>query len=94
MPSDATLRSPIHTPVQPALRAPEPEVGADADQRLLEVAQVEVQVALVAREREDRVADELARPVVGDVAAALDLEDGDVAGGDDVGAATTAAARA
>jgi hypothetical protein len=38
-----------------------------------------VQVLLVLAEVEDRISDELARPVVGDVAAALDLEDLDAA---------------
>ena len=45
-----------------------------ADQGLLHLPQVPVQVQLVALEIEDRVADELAGPMEGDIAASLDLE--------------------
>ena len=60
-------------------RPREPEPRQRLDQRLLEVAQVDVQIALVLAQQEDRVADELAGAVVGDVAAALDLEERRVA---------------
>ena len=53
-----------------------PKPASVSDERLLEVAQVDVQVALVLAQQEDRVADELAGAVVRDVAAALDLESG------------------
>ena len=75
-PIDASLRSAaaFQTPVHPALRVPdETEARERADDRLLEVAQVDVQVALGVAQQEDRVADELAGAVIGDVAAALDL---------------------
>ena len=53
--------------------------GAEcADQRLLEVAAVALHVLAVAGEVEDRVADELARPVVGRLAAAVGLDDLDL----------------
>ena len=49
------------------------ERGQRVDQRRLELAQVPVQVLPVLAQVEDRIADQLARPVVGHVAAALDL---------------------
>ena len=49
-----------------------------ADQRLFEVAAVALDVLAVPREIEDRVADELARPVVGRLSAAIGLDDLDV----------------
>ena len=64
-----------------------PKRGQRADDPLLEVAQVAVQVALALAEPEDGVDDELAGAVVGDVAAALDLDHLDVAGSQQVGRA-------
>ena len=49
-----------------------------ADQRLLEVAAVALHVLAVPRQVEDRVADELAGPVVGGLAAAVGLDDLDL----------------
>ena len=48
------------------------------DQRLLEVAHVLLHVAAVPLQVEDRIADELARPVEGRLAAAVRLDDLDV----------------
>jgi hypothetical protein len=59
----------------------EAERAEAVDQNLLEEAQVGVQV-LVRGERDDRVADELARAVVGDVAAAVGLHDFDALAGE------------
>src|SRR5438309_10206806 len=61
---------------EPARR--DPEVGEGVDQATLEVAQVETDIRLAA-EVEDRIADQLPRSMVGDVAAAIDLEAGDAA---------------
>ena len=60
-------------PVDPL--ALEPERRDRADQRLLEVAHVLLHVAAVPLQVEDRVADELARPVEGRLAAAVGLDD-------------------
>ena len=74
MPMLAILRPAVHTPVSPGCRsAAEPERAQRGDERRLELAQVPVQVLPVLPEVEDRVADELARAVVGHVPAALDL---------------------
>src|SRR2546430_5437234 len=51
------------------------EPGERVDQGLLERAQVPMQVAAVAAQVQDGIADELPRAVEGDIAAALDLED-------------------
>ena len=80
-PIDASLRSrrvPDAGPSRLARRL-DAEARQRADERLLEVAQIDVQVALVVAQQEDRVADELPGAVVGDVAAALDLEERRVA---------------
>jgi hypothetical protein len=59
--------------------------GADCpDDRLLEVADVALHVAAVAVEIEDRVADELARPVVGGLPAAVGLDHLHLGSGGDV----------
>ena len=50
------------------------------DQRLLECAEVPVQVLLVCAKIENRIADQLARAVKRDVAAALDLKHLDASG--------------
>src|SRR5439155_1783352 len=50
------------------------EPGERVDQGLLERAQVPMQVAAVAAQVQDGIADELPRAVEGDIAAALDLE--------------------
>src|SRR5439155_2315669 len=54
------------------------EVGEGVDQANLEVAQVEADVRCGAQ-IEDRIADQLAGTVIGDVAAAIDLEARDAA---------------
>ena len=75
-PIDAILRPPVHTPVG---RSP-PPCAAHAlarerrDDRALERAQVADHVA----DPHDRVADELARAVVGHAAAAVDVDDLDL----------------
>ena len=56
-----------------------PKVAERADQRLLDLPQIPVQIALVALEIDDRIADELPGPVERDVAATLDLEQLDAA---------------
>ena len=73
------------TPVRPSIRvACEVEGGDRSDDRLLEVAHVALDVAPVAVEVEDRVADELAGPVEGRLAAAVGLDDLDLGPGGDV----------
>ena len=63
-----------HTPLRPSTRpASTPEVGADADQRLLDAAHVRDDVDR-AGQPHDRVADELPRAVPGDLAAAVDVD--------------------
>jgi hypothetical protein len=57
---------------------PEVERGEREDERLLEVAAVLLNVLPVPPQVEDRVADELARPVVRGLAAAVRLADLDV----------------
>ena len=54
-------------------------VGQGADQHLLEVADVAPDVPPVGAEVDDRIADELPRAVVGDLAAAIALGDLDAA---------------
>ena len=81
MPIDAIFRGgevepDAGQPVDP--RALELERGQRPDQRLLQVAAVLPHVAAVAVEVEDRVADELARPVEGGLAAAVGLDDLDL----------------
>jgi len=49
-------------------------VGERVDQRFLDLSQVPVQILLVALEIDDRISDELAGSVEGDVSSALDLE--------------------
>ena len=59
-PIAASLSSPTHTPVRPVTRpASTPKSASGADQHLLEVAHVAVDVAALRLEVEDRVADEL-----------------------------------
>ena len=72
------LRGPVDPHARVAVepgRTGEPEVGQRVDQHLLDRAHVGDGVghaaAPLAGHRQDRVADELARPVVGDVAAAV-----------------------
>ena len=55
------------------------EVGRRPDQHLFEVAHVAVHVAAIRPQIDDRIADELAGTVVGDVAAAARLEQLDAA---------------
>ncbi len=78
---------------------PDAELGARPDERVLERAneRTDEQAALV--ERHDRIGHQLARAVVGDLAAALDADDGDPASvqvgraGEDVGRIAVAAQR-
>ncbi len=73
-----------HTPVLPGSRPAEGTpalIGARGDHGLLEVAQEAVEVALAVAEEQDRIRDELAGAVIGDVAAALELDHLDMAGG-------------
>ena len=55
----------------------EPKLAEDADEHFLEVAQVAVQITAVGLQVENRVADELTRPVIGNVATAARLEEFD-----------------
>src|SRR5205814_10489351 len=52
----------------------DPVVAADANHRLFQVAHVAVHVAPIGIQIEDRVTDDLSRPVIGDVSAAAGLE--------------------
>jgi hypothetical protein len=75
----AILRGPSQMPVLPSRRAAaRPKVPAVLIRTLLEQAQVGVQV-LAGGEIDDRVTDDLPGAVVGDVAAAVGLEDRDAA---------------
>ena len=81
MPSAAILRSgPPVVGAQPDAAAPghpgggDAEVRADADQRLLDAADVVDDLDVVGQ-RDDRVADQLAGAVEGDLAAAVDVDD-------------------
>ncbi len=68
----------IQTPVRPSIRVPSRSNGAErADQRLLEVADVLLEILAVALEVEDRIADELPRPVERRLATAVGLDDVD-----------------
>ena len=72
-------------PVSPSIRvARDAERQERADQRLLQVAAVALHVLAVPRQVEDRVADELAGPVVGRLAAAVGLDDLDLGAVGDV----------
>ena len=63
-------------PGQPGSPVPlDGELGQRANDGLLKAAQIEVHVTLIFAQEQDGVAAELARPVVGHVAPALDLED-------------------
>ena len=67
------------TPVRPSILVASTSKAADGtDEGLLEVAAVPLDVASVAVQVEDRVADELAGPVEGRLAAAIGLDDLDV----------------
>ena len=55
--------------------------GADKNDNLFQFPQVFVDVCEVAIEVEDRIGDELPRPVVGDVAAPVDLDEFGIDGG-------------
>ena len=74
-PTAATFSSPTHTPGQPGLRpASTPRSASTATRTASSAADVRDDVALARPplgERDDRVADELARSVVGDVPAAV-----------------------
>jgi hypothetical protein len=71
----ATLVGP-HPHTAAALDPPgrQAEAGADLDERVLEAADVRDDVHRVGQ-RDDRVADQLARPVPGDLAAAVHVDD-------------------
>ena len=81
MPMAATLRSgpcpsaSTHTPLRPSTRVGrDAELGADVDEQLLQPAHVRDDVDRLGQPH-DRVADELARTVPGDLAAAVDVDD-------------------
>jgi len=84
-----------HPHAREAVDAPRgnPVIGGRANENLLEIADVAVHVAAVRGEVEDRVAHDLAGPVVGDVAAALDLEERHVGGREHVSGRARAAAQ-
>src|SRR6266576_2168754 len=69
------------------------QAGERVDQRLLQGAEIPVEIRLVAGQVDDRVADQLTRPVEGHVAAALDLEDLDAVAVDEVVRVCVAAQR-
>ena len=80
-------------PVSPSIRVAATPSGSERpDQRLLEVAAVALHVLAVPRQVEDRVADELARAVVGGLAAAVGLDDLDLGAVGDVQLARLGAA--
>src|SRR5207237_8189304 len=56
----------------------DPEVGENVDQTALEVAQVEADIGCWTQ-IDDRIADQLAGTVIGDIPAAIDVETGDAA---------------
>ena len=92
---DLARRPVSQTPVRPVDPLAGDADGASvADQCLLQVADVALDVAAVPVQVEDRVADELARPMEGRLAAAVGLDDLDVRAGGDVqlGASVGAAA--
>ncbi len=75
-PMAPTFSSPTQVPVSPAMRAGrDAVVGTGPDHDLLEVPDVAVDVAPVGGEVEDRVAHDLPRAVIGDVAAPARLEE-------------------
>ena len=85
------FRSPTHAPLKPGDAAGMHPVGrTQADHHRLEIAHVAMDVLSIRLEVEDRIADQLSRAVIGDVAAASGLDDLDAArgqrlgGGDDV----------
>ena len=85
---DAILRvpPPTQTPVLPVTAHAFDAVARQGpDHALLEVAQEPVQVALAVLEQQNGIGHDLPGAVVGDVAAALDLDDLDLAGGGEVG---------
>jgi hypothetical protein len=73
-----------HADAAPAARSLDAEIGQGADHHLLQPPDMPVQVLLGADVGDD-VADELARPVVGHLAAAAAGEDGDGLAVDDAG---------
>src|SRR6476659_4542793 len=58
----------------------EPVIGGGSDERFLEVPHIAVDIAAIRLEVENRVSDDLAGAVVGDVAAAAGLMELDLAG--------------
>src|SRR5439155_11124876 len=85
--ADASLSASQHADVAGVARDRDPELRQRVDQGLLERAQVPVQVHAVPGEVENRVTDELAGAVVGDVAAPLHREHVDPLGPEQVGLA-------
>ena len=79
--ADPDAGQPWHAPGVDAV------VGRDANQHLLEIAHVAMHVAAIGLQVEDRIADDLAGAVVGDVAAAPGLVDLDAARRQRVGVA-------
>jgi hypothetical protein len=87
---DADRRDLPRRPLEPHARQPvdarraDAERGDRANERLLEIAAVALHVLPVPGEVENRVADELPRPVVGRLPAAVRLDDRDVGAVGDV----------
>ena len=75
MPIDAILRSATHTPVRPSAAGPRCRTRQREDERFLQGAKVNVQIAPAPAEVEHGIADELPRPVVRGLAAAMDRLD-------------------
>ena len=75
-PIEASFLRPTQRPVKPFTVSAFTPKGADASlSDRLERAQVRARIEAVLGELQDRIADELARAVIGEVAAALDLVD-------------------
>jgi hypothetical protein len=75
----AVVRPEPHAAASRDPRGLDPEVAADSDQRLLDAADVVDDLDVVGQ-RHDRVADQLARSVEGDLAAAVHVDDRRAAG--------------
>ncbi len=97
-PIAAIFSRPTQTPVRPSTRVRRDAVVADRpNQHVFEIAHVAVDVAAIRVQVDDRIADDLAGPVIGDVAAAAGFENLDAAGASasgsrqDVRASTVAA---
>ncbi len=80
------IRRPTRRSCPAGARQAMPEIGEQSAGHLLfQVTQEFVQIALVGSQEDDRVNHELPGAMIGHVAAALDLDDGNLAGGEHVG---------